>query len=78
MLRVGSFIRLFAMGMFMMFERDALWALNEFNERAPSVEDYLLSQRVPRLRFRKTMIHSWDDGYFSWTMVIGPKHEQSD
>jgi glycosyltransferase involved in cell wall biosynthesis len=90
MQRVGSFTKPFATGMFMLFERNAFWALGGFNERALFAEDYLLSKRVPRLRFRivrgrvlttnrrfqtlghwtmvrmfvRTMMHSWDDGYF--------------
>jgi glycosyltransferase involved in cell wall biosynthesis len=90
MQRVGSFTKPFATGMFMLFERNAFWALGGFNERALFAEDYLLSKGVPRLRFRivrgrvlttnrrfqklghwtmvrmfvRTMMHSWDDGYF--------------
>jgi hypothetical protein len=75
MQRVGSFTKPFATGMFMLFERNAFWALGGFNERALFAEDYLLSKGVPR-RFQKlghwtmvrmfvrTMMHSWDDGYF--------------
>jgi glycosyltransferase involved in cell wall biosynthesis len=87
---VGSFTKPFATGMFMLFERDAFWALGGFNEQALFAEDYLLSKGVPRLRFGivrgrvlttnrrfrklghwtivrmfvRTMMHSWDDGYF--------------
>ena len=50
--RVGSFTKPFATGMFMLFERNAFWALGGFNERALFAEDYLLSKGVPRLRFR--------------------------
>jgi glycosyltransferase involved in cell wall biosynthesis len=90
MQRVGSFTKPFATGMFMLFERNAFWALGGFNERALFAEDYLLSKGVSRLRFRivrgrvlttnrrfqklghwtmvrmfvRTMMHSWDDGYF--------------
>ncbi|HEY1994190.1 MAG TPA: glycosyltransferase [Edaphobacter sp.] len=90
MQRVGSFTKPFATGMFMLFERDAFWALGGFNEQALFAEDYLLSKGVPRLRFGivrgrvlttnrrfrklghwtmvrmfvRTMMHSWDDGYF--------------
>jgi glycosyltransferase involved in cell wall biosynthesis len=90
MQRVGSFTKPFATGMFMLFERNAFWALGGFNERALFAEDYLLSKGVARprfgivrgrvlttnRRFRKlghwtmvrmfvrTMMHSWDDGYF--------------
>jgi glycosyltransferase involved in cell wall biosynthesis len=90
MQRVGSITKPFATGMFMLFERNAFWALGGFNERALFAEDYLLSKGVSRLRFRivrgrvlttnrrfqklghwtivrmfvRTMMHSWDDGYF--------------
>ena len=97
---VGSFLKPFATGMFMLFNREAFWVLGGFNERALFAEDYLLSKSVARLRFRivrgrvlttnrrfqklghwtmvwmfvKTMMHSWDDGYFLrdqgyWTEV---------
>src|SRR5271163_5018533 len=52
MQRVGSLTKPFATGMFMLFERNAFWALGGFNERALFAEDYLLSKHVPRLRFR--------------------------
>jgi glycosyltransferase involved in cell wall biosynthesis len=87
---IGSFLKPFATGMFMLFDREAFWALGGFNERALFAEDYLLSKGVARIRFRivrgkvlttnrrfkklghgrmvwmffKTMMHSWDDGYF--------------
>jgi glycosyltransferase involved in cell wall biosynthesis len=90
MQRVGSLAKPFATGMFMLFEREAFWALGGFNERALFAEDYLLSKGVVRIRFRivrgrvlttnrrfeklghgrmvwmffRTMLHSWDDGYF--------------
>jgi glycosyltransferase involved in cell wall biosynthesis len=90
MQRVGSVLKPFATGMFMLFDREAFWALGGFNERALFAEDYLLSKGVARIRFRivrgkvlttnrrfkklghgrmvwmffKTMMHSWDDGYF--------------
>jgi glycosyltransferase involved in cell wall biosynthesis len=90
MQHIGSFLKPFATGMFMLFDREAFWALGGFNERALFAEDYLLSKGVARLRFRivrgkvlttnrrfqklghgrmvwmffKTMVHSWDDGYF--------------
>jgi glycosyltransferase involved in cell wall biosynthesis len=48
---VGSFTKPFATGMFMLFERDAFWALGGFNEQALFAEDYLLSKGVPRPRF---------------------------
>jgi glycosyltransferase involved in cell wall biosynthesis len=52
MQRVGSLTKPFATGMFMLFERNAFWALGGFNERALFAEDYLLSKGVPKLRFR--------------------------
>jgi glycosyltransferase involved in cell wall biosynthesis len=87
---VGSFLKPFATGMFMLFDREAFWQLGGFNERALFAEDYLLSKGVARHRFRivrgkvlttnrrfkklghgrmvwmffKTMMHSWDEGYF--------------
>jgi glycosyltransferase involved in cell wall biosynthesis len=90
MQHIGSFLKPFATGMFMLFDREAFWALGGFNERALFAEDYLLSKGVARTRFRivrgkvlttnrrfqklghgrmvwmffKTMVHSWDDGYF--------------
>jgi glycosyltransferase involved in cell wall biosynthesis len=87
---MGSFLKPFATGMFMLFDREAFWRLGGFNERALFAEDYLLSKSVARARFRiirgkvlttnrrfkklghgrmvwmffKTMMHSWDEGYF--------------
>ena len=49
---VGSFLKPFATGMFMLFDREAFWALGGFNERALFAEDYLLSKGVARIRFR--------------------------
>jgi glycosyltransferase involved in cell wall biosynthesis len=49
---VGSCSKPFATGMFMLFDREAFWALGGFNERALFAEDYLLSKGVARLRFR--------------------------
>jgi glycosyltransferase involved in cell wall biosynthesis len=49
---VGSKLKPFATGMFMLFERDAFWALGGFNEQALFAEDYLLSKGVARNRFR--------------------------
>lgn len=49
---VGSFLKPFATGMFMLFDREAFWALGGFNERALFAEDYLLSKGVARTRFR--------------------------
>ena len=90
MQRVGSFLKPFATGMFMLFNREAFWEMGGFNERALFAEDYLLSKKVARSRFRivrgrvittsrrfrklghgrmvwmffRTMMHSWDEGYF--------------
>ncbi len=90
MQRVGSVMKPFATGMFMMFELAAFRELGGFNEQALFAEDYLLSKQVPpgrfaivrgkvmtsNRRFRKmghgrmvwmfarTMLHSWDEGYF--------------
>src|SRR5665213_92828 len=90
MQRLGSLLKPFATGMFMLFDREAFWRLGGFNEQALFAEDYLLSKEVARHRFRivrgkvlttnrrfkklghgrmvwmffKTMMHSWDDGYF--------------
>ena len=52
MQRVGSLTKPFATGMFMLFDREAFWALGGFNERALFAEDYLLSKGVARIRFR--------------------------
>ncbi|HTH52625.1 MAG TPA: glycosyltransferase [Edaphobacter sp.] len=52
MQHVGSFLKPFATGMFMLFDREAFWALGGFNERALFAEDYLLSKGVARTRFR--------------------------
>ncbi len=49
---IGSKWKPFATGMFMLFEREAFWRLGGFNEQALFAEDYLLSKRVPRHRFR--------------------------
>jgi glycosyltransferase involved in cell wall biosynthesis len=90
MQRIGSLLKPFATGMFMLFEREAFWRLGGFNEEALFAEDYLLSKGVARRKFAivpgkvittnrrfrkvghgkmvwlfaKTMIHSWDEGYF--------------
>jgi glycosyltransferase involved in cell wall biosynthesis len=87
---IGSFLKPFATGMFMLFDREVFWQLGGFNEQALFAEDYLLSKGVARQRFRivrgkvlttnrrfkklghgrmvwmffKTMMHSWDEGYF--------------
>ena len=52
MQRVGSKLKPFATGMFMLFEREAFWRLGGFNEQALFAEDYLLSKGVARARFR--------------------------
>jgi glycosyltransferase involved in cell wall biosynthesis len=52
MQRLGSFMKPFATGMFMLFDREVFWALGGFNERALFAEDYLLSKGVARIRFR--------------------------
>ena len=50
--RVSALLKPFATGMFMLFDREAFWLLGGFNERALFAEDYLLSKRVARRRFR--------------------------
>jgi glycosyltransferase involved in cell wall biosynthesis len=52
MQRIGAVLKPFATGMFMLFDRRAFWALGGFNENALFAEDYLLSKRVSRTRFR--------------------------
>jgi glycosyltransferase involved in cell wall biosynthesis len=52
MQRIGSVLKPFATGMFMLFDREAFWALGGFNEHALFAEDYLLSKGVARARFR--------------------------
>jgi glycosyltransferase involved in cell wall biosynthesis len=52
MQRIGAVLKPFATGMFMLFDREAFWALGGFNERALFAEDYLLSKGVARTRFR--------------------------
>jgi glycosyltransferase involved in cell wall biosynthesis len=76
MQRIGSVLKPFATGMFMLFDRKVFWKLGGFNERALFAEDYLLSKGVANRRFQKlghfrmvflffqTMLHSWDDEYF--------------
>ena len=49
---IGSYLKPFATGMFMLFDREAFHALGGFNERALFAEDYLLSKGVRRDRFR--------------------------
>ena len=50
--RIGRYLKPFATGMFMLFEREAFWRMGGFNEGALFAEDYLLSKRVSRRRFR--------------------------
>ena len=50
--RLGSFLKPFATGMFMLFDREVFWQLGGFNERALFAEDYLLSKGVAAKRFR--------------------------
>jgi glycosyltransferase involved in cell wall biosynthesis len=52
MQRIGAVLKPFATGMFMLFDREAFWALGGFNEKALFAEDYLLSKGVARARFR--------------------------
>jgi glycosyltransferase involved in cell wall biosynthesis len=49
---VGSFLKPFATGMFMLFDREVFWELGGYNERALFAEDYLLSKGVAANRFR--------------------------
>ena len=49
---VGSFLKPFATGMFMLFDREVFWELGGFNEQALFAEDYLLSKGVATNRFR--------------------------
>ena len=49
---VGSFLKPFATGMFMLFDRERFWELGGFNEKALFAEDYLLSKDVALNRFR--------------------------
>ncbi len=49
---VGSFLKPFATGMFMLFDRQVFWELGGFNEQALFAEDYLLSKGVAAKRFR--------------------------
>ena len=52
MQRVGSFLKPFATGMFMLFELETFWKLGGFNEQALFAEDYLLSKGVAASRFK--------------------------
>ncbi len=49
---IGSFLKPFATGMFMLFERQVFWDLGGFNEQALFAEDYLLSKGVATKKFR--------------------------
>jgi len=51
MQRISSFLKPFATGMFMLFDRQSFLSLGGFNERALFAEDYLLSKRVATDRF---------------------------
>ena len=52
MQHIGSYLKPFATGMFMLFDREVFWELGGFNEQALFAEDYLLSKGVARIRFR--------------------------
>ena len=52
MQHVSSYIKPFATGMFMLFERHIFWELGGFNEGALFAEDYLLSKDVATGKFR--------------------------
>jgi glycosyltransferase involved in cell wall biosynthesis len=52
MQHIGSFLKPFATGMFMLFDREVFWKLGGFNEQALFAEDYLLSKGVAIKRFR--------------------------
>jgi glycosyltransferase involved in cell wall biosynthesis len=45
-------LRPFSTGMFMLFRRERFWQLGGFHEHALYAEDYLLSKKVARRRFR--------------------------
>jgi glycosyltransferase involved in cell wall biosynthesis len=49
---IGSYLKPFATGMFMLFDREVFWELGGFNESALFAEDYLLSKGVAVKRFR--------------------------
>ena len=51
MQRIGSVLKPFATGMFMLFERETFLRLGGFHEGALFAEDYLLSKQVPTSRF---------------------------
>jgi glycosyltransferase involved in cell wall biosynthesis len=50
--RISRFHRPFATGMFMLVDRSAFVALGGFDEQALYAEDYQLTQRIDRSRFR--------------------------
>ena len=52
MQHIGSFVKPFATGMFMLFDREVFWKLGGFNERALFAEDYLLSKGIATNKFR--------------------------
>ena len=52
MQQIGSCLKPFATGMFMLFDREAFHARGGFNEDALFAEDYLLSKTVALARFR--------------------------
>ena len=49
--QIGSFLKPFATGMFMLFDRQVFLDLGGFNENALFAEDYLLSKQVATDRF---------------------------
>ncbi len=49
---IGSYLKPFATGMFMLFDREVFWELGGFNESALFAEDYLLSKGVATKKFR--------------------------
>lgn len=49
--RAASWFRPFGTGMYMLFEREAFLRLGGFDEKAMFAEDYLLTQKVPILKF---------------------------
>jgi glycosyltransferase involved in cell wall biosynthesis len=51
MQHIGSYLKPFATGMFMLFDREVFWELGGFNEKALFAEDYLLSKGVATKRF---------------------------
>ncbi|MBV9670419.1 MAG: glycosyltransferase [Acidobacteriales bacterium] len=49
---LSIFVAPFSTGMFMLFRRERFWELGGFHEHAMYAEDYLLSKRVQRRKFR--------------------------